>query len=145
MIRALFDTHIFAWQDMLLATIAATAVCMLIMWWAVDELRASAATTGVIALLMVPYAYGAVTLGNRELDASEPVAHAAKVLGSHVSSGKTTSYYLVLGPWGPRKEAEDVDVGREYYERGSHRETVCVYLFRGAFGIRWFEVWDCPR
>jgi hypothetical protein len=144
-IRALFDTHIFAWQDMLLATIAATAVCMLIMWLAVGELRASAATTGVIALLMVPYAYGAVTLGNMELDYGVPVPYEAKVMGSHISSGKTTSYYLKLGPWGPRSEADDVDVGREYYKRGSHRETVCVYLYRGAFGIRWFQVWDCPR
>ena len=77
--------------------------------------------------------------------ASEPVPYAAKVLGSRISTGKTTSYYLELGPWGPRKESEEVDVGREYYERGSHRKTVCVYLFRGAFGIRWFQVWDCPR
>jgi hypothetical protein len=144
-IRALFDTHIFDWQNMLLATIVATAVCMLIMWWAVGELRASTGTTAVIALLMVPYVYGTVTLANMEFDASEPVPYAAKVLGSHIGSGKTREYYLKLGPWGPRAESEDVDVGSEYYGRGSHRETVCVYLFRGAFGIRWFEVWDCPR
>jgi hypothetical protein len=145
LIRAMFDTQIFDWQDMLLATIAATAVIMLVMWWAMGELRASASSTAVIALLMVPYAYGALALANRELDASQPAPYVAKVLGSHISSGKTTSYYLKLGPWGPRNEAEDVDVGREYYGRGSRQETVCVYLFRGALGIRWFEVWDCPR
>ncbi len=145
MIRAMFDTSLFDWQNMLLVSIAATAICTLVMWWAVGELRASAGSTGVIALLMMPYAYGAMTLGNMELDASEPVPYAAKVLGSRISSGKSTNYYLNLGPWGPRAESEEVDVGREYYERGSHRETVCVYLFRGAFGIRWFQVWDCPR
>jgi len=38
-----------------------------------------------------------------------------------------------------------VDVGRDYYERAAHRETVCVYLFRGALDVRWYEVWDCPE
>jgi hypothetical protein len=105
-------------------------------------LRASFALFGV---LMVAYAYGVVALANFRLDTSEPEVYPVPVLGAHVSSGRTTSYYLKVGPSGPRKEPEDVDVGGDYYPRASHLETVCVYVFRGALGARWFEVWDCPR
>lgn len=145
LIRALFDSHVFDWQNMLLAVIATLAVCTLIMWCAMSELRASVASTAAIAFFMAPYAYGTATLANKQLDFSEPERFEAKVMGSHISRGKSTEYYLELGPWGPRTEAEDVDVGRVFYERGSRQDTVCVYLYRGALGVRWFEVWDCPR
>jgi hypothetical protein len=145
MIRAIFDTQVFDWQDMLMAVIATLAVCMLILWWTMSELRASAAETAAIAFLMAPYAYGAATLVNQRLDVSEPERFEAKVMGSHVSRGKSTVYYLELGPWGLRTEADDVDVGREFYERASRQDTVCVYLYRGALRVRWFQVWDCPR
>jgi hypothetical protein len=145
MLRALFDAHVFDWRDMLLATIAVAGGLTLILWLTVDEMRTSAGSTALFALLLLPYVYGTVTLANMEFDHSEPVPYEARVLGSHISSGRTKEYYLKLGPWGPRKESDDVDVGRDYYQRGSRRETVCVYLFRGAFGIRWFQVWDCPR
>jgi len=145
MIRALFDTQVFDWQDMLLATIATLAVCMLFMWWSMRELRESKAAVAAIALLMIPYAYGTAALANMRLDPGEPERFEATVMGSHITRGKSTEYYLELGPWGPQSEAGDVEVGRDYYERGSRQETVCVYLYRGALGVRWFQVWDCPR
>ena len=144
-IRALFDTHVFDWQDMLMVTAALTAIWMLILWVAVSELRASPGNTALLALLMIPYCYGLATLANKELDRGEPERFQAQVLGSRISSGKSTEYYLELGPWGPQAEADEVDVGRGYYARGSRQKTVCVYLYRGALRIRWFEVWDCPR
>jgi len=140
-IRALFDSQVLDWEKMLMMTIVATALCVLLLVWRVRELRES---FGLFGLLMVAYAYGVVALANFRLDDSEPTVYAVPVLGAHVSSGKTRSYYLKLGPWGPRTEPEDVDVGSEYYQRGSNRETVCVYLYRGALQMRWFEVWDCP-
>jgi hypothetical protein len=144
-IRALFDAHVFDWRDMLMATTALTLILVLVMWIAVSELRASPGNTALLALLVVPYAYGAATLANMEFDRSEPERYEAQVLGSRISRGKSTEYYLKLGPWGPRSEADEVDVGRAYYQRGSRQKSVCVYLYRGAFRIRWFDVWDCPR
>ena len=146
MIRALFDTHVLDWQDMLLTTVAFMVVCVLLIWLMARKLLPTAGAVGVLALLLVPYAYGAATLANRELDRGVPQQYEAQVLGARISrGGKSTEYYLTLGPWGPRNEAEDVDVGAGYYQRGSTRKTVCVYLYRGALRVRWFEVRDCPR
>ena len=141
-LRAVFDSQVLDWEKLLVTILVVTLVCTWVILWLVRELRGSAVTTGV---LMLAYGYGVVALANVRLDHGEPEVFEAPVLGAHISSGKSTSYYLKLGPWGPRKTEEDVDVGKAYYARGSRRDTVCVYLYRGALRVRWFEVGDCPR
>ena len=142
LVRALFDCHVFDWNKVWMLTIVVAAVCVLLMMLLVRELRGAALISSV---LMLAYAYGAVVIANFRLDRGEPEVFTAEVLGARVSTGKSTSYYLELGPWGPRTDAEEVDVGKDYYTQASHREAVCVYLYKGALGVRWFEVWDCPR
>ena len=143
-LRALFDGQVFDWEKLLMATIVATAICVFLMVWLLRELRADTGTIGIVGLIMMAYGYGVVGLANTRLDDGEPTTYPARVLGAHVSSGRSSSHYLELGPWGPRTAAEDVDVGKEYYAIGSQRETVCVYLYPGALGARWYVVWDCP-
>jgi hypothetical protein len=145
LVRAIIDGHVFDWEKLLMLAIAATAICVLLLTWLVRGLRADKGSVAAMGLIMMAYGYGVVALANVQLDDSEPVTYPARVLGAHVSSGKGTTHYLKLGPWGPRTNAEDVDVGREYYALASQRESVCVYLYRGALAARWFVVWDCPR
>jgi hypothetical protein len=143
-LRAVFDSQVLDVAKQIAVVLGVTAACAVLMIWLVRELRGtgSGLITGV---LMIGYAYGVVALANIRLDHGEPEIFEAPVQSAHVSSGKSTNYYLKLGPWGPRKTAEDVEVGEDYYARGSRREIVCVYLYRGALRMRWFEVWDCPR
>jgi hypothetical protein len=143
-IRALLDSNVLDWERMLILTLVVTVLCVLAMWLLVRELRAKASSTFLLGVLMAAYAYGGATLANVELDSGKPEVFETPVLGSHTSSGKSTTYYLNLGAWGPRTEAEDVAVSRDYFDAAVGRKTVCVYLFRGALSVRWFEVWDCP-
>ena len=77
-------------------------------------------------------------------DRAKPVEFRTKTLSKHVSSGKHTSYDVELSPWGPKRAAEDVDVGRKLYGQIQVGQTVCVYVWPGALKIRWFEVETCP-
>jgi len=52
--------------------------------------------------------------------------------------------YLKLGPWGPRKEAEEVEVDSNTYGLAAVGGQVCVYVFPGALGMRWYQAWSCP-
>jgi hypothetical protein len=140
--RAILDSQVLDWETLLMTIVAVAAACTLVMVWLVRELRGSVLIFGAF---MLAYAYGVVAVANVRFDRGEPQVFVAQVLGAHESSGKTTTYYLDLGPWGPRKSAEEVEVGSAFYASGSRRETVCVYLYRGALKARWFEVWDCPR
>jgi hypothetical protein len=65
---------------------------------------------------------------------------ATKVLGMHISSGKTTTYYLKLQAWGPVPTAEDVQVSSDYYRQVQPGQAVTVALRPGLLGVPWFTV-----
>jgi hypothetical protein len=62
------------------------------------------------------------------------------VLAKRISSGKTTSYYLELGEWGPRDEVADVSVSNSTYKNVEIGEMVNVYLKKGKLNIPWFII-----
>jgi len=143
-LRALLDVHVLDLTRVASLTAAAALGFIVAMVVFVSYMRRRTGALLLYLVLMLPYCAGVVVLANQQLDTSRPQRYAAQVLGSHISTGKHTSYYLELGPWGPRTAAESVDVGKDFYALGAQRETVCVWLFRGALGARWFTVADCP-
>jgi hypothetical protein len=126
------------------ATLGATAGFMVLAWVLVDGLRKERTSLLILAGLMSMYGYGVVAHGNRLLDRSDPDVFHVEVLDKRVSTGKSTSYYLELAPWGPRTESAEAEVDRDFHDRVRPGGTVCVYLWPGALKIRWFEVWECP-
>jgi hypothetical protein len=143
MIRAMLDVQVVDWQRLAWVTAAGTAACALILVVFVAELRKNAGSLGLTSLLIAPYAFGLSSLANVYFDDSEGESYAVKVADTRISHDKSTHYYLRLEPWGPRTEADEVDVGREFYGQVSRGDTVCVYVHRGAFAIRWFYVDRC--
>jgi hypothetical protein len=93
---------------------------------------------------MAAYGYGAVVLGNSELDAAAGRNYRVEVLAMHYSHGsRSTTYYLTLAPWGPRTRPEDVSVARNLYSATRPGEQVCVHQGAGALGIGWYVVKTC--
>jgi hypothetical protein len=86
------------------------------------------------------YGFAATTAYNCAFDDSLGRRYETLVLSKHVSSGKTTTYYLEVGPWGPRTEAEDVTVTQEYYEQAAPGDKVQIYLRPGQLHVPWFTV-----
>lgn len=84
------------------------------------------------------YGYAATVSVNCAFD-GEPTQHyQATVLSKHYSSGKSTTYYLHVSPWGPRTEPEDITVTEEHYEHAASGEPVHIYQMSGRLGIPWF-------
>jgi hypothetical protein len=142
-LRALFDVSVLDQEKILWMSAAGALAGAGLVIALVSSTRKPWYTPLLLLLLTGSYAYGAEALANRELDTSEPEVFQTQVLDHHISRGKTTTYHLELGAWGPRTVRDEVDVNREYYERTAVGSPVCVYLWRGALGVRWFEVWDC--
>jgi hypothetical protein len=86
------------------------------------------------------YGYGAVVAYNCVFDTATPHVYPATVLNKHTSSGKTTTYYLEVGPWGPRVAAEDVTVTEETYDHIMPGDSVRIYQSPGRLGVPWFVV-----
>ncbi|KAF2506982.1 hypothetical protein EYY60_20965 [Flavobacterium zhairuonense] len=94
---------------------------------------------GIFALVIC-YTFGTFITVNCLYDHSEPEIFKTSVLDKRISTGKTTTYYLQLGPWGPRKESDEVTVSKEQYNNSKINDEAEVYLMKGQFDIPWFEV-----
>lgn len=98
---------------------------------------------GAIAMAFfcaLAYGYGAVVAFNCVFDEAPPRVYSVNVLNKHTSSGKTTTYYLEVGSWGPRTAPEDVTVTEATYDRTMPGDSVQVYQSPGRLGVPWFIV-----
>ncbi len=86
------------------------------------------------------YGFGATLTSNAAFDTHAPILYRAQILSKHTTTGKSTSYHLLLNPWGPRIAPENVTVGREYYQRKQPGDTVTIATQPGRLGIPWFRV-----
>jgi hypothetical protein len=142
--RAAQDFGVLDWQLSVTYALLATSV---ICWAALKSdprLREHKSTVAALVCLMGAYGYGVVALGNNLLDTAAGQNYRVPVLAMHYSRGsKSTSYYLTLAPWGPRKEPRDVSVARGLYEATRPGAQVCVHQGPGALGIGWYVVRAC--
>ena len=94
----------------------------------------------VIGLFMAAYAYGALLHLNCFYDLSTPELYEAEMLDKRISTGKNTSYYVALSPWGPRQETEEVKIPAYQYEQLEPGDVVEVYVNNGLLNIPWFFI-----
>lgn len=94
----------------------------------------------VFAIMMLLHGLGTVIVLNCLLDQSPPEVYHATILKKRISSGKTTTYYFALSPWGKQKEGEDVSVSKAMYGRLDSNDRVNVYYMSGKFNIPWYEL-----
>lgn len=92
------------------------------------------------SIFMFGYGFGAVVTLNCMYDKSEPKTFNATILDKRISSGKSTTYYLELTPWGQQKEIDEVSVSKDLYNKLDKNDKVNIYFMKGHFDIPWFEV-----
>ena len=143
-IRAMSDFNLFQYSNVWKAALLVTAGLLTLLLVRSKEFRfQSAKDYGIVfffAVLLFAYGFGAVVTVNCTWDTSTPSVYGARVMGKHVSSGKTTTYYVTLTPWGPQREKEDVSVAEEMYDQLQSGEEVQVYFRKGLLSIPWFFI-----
>lgn len=144
LMRAVLDVGVLDWERALIYG----ALAAVVMGWAAlmsdPTLRARRAAALALFALSCTYGYGAVVLGNFELDRAPDTEYRVAVLARHVSRGsRSTTYYLTLAPWGPRTEPKDVSVSWTLYNRTPSGGTVCVHQGPGALDISWYVIRAC--
>jgi hypothetical protein len=144
MTRALLDISVLDGARLSWLAAGAAVICMLLVLWSDRELRKASWVGFILPLITMSYCYGAASVVNLHLDDSEPQVFATRVVDMRVSSGDPITRYLKVDPWGPVKEADELEVGKVLYERVRKGDRVCVYLFPGALRVRWLDVSNCP-
>jgi hypothetical protein len=143
-LRMLFDFEVLDYGN-LWSMAAAIAVGLVVTaMWTSNEFSVrswvSGFTVSFYTIAFYGYAIGSLVIINCYFDASAYETYAAEILGKEVSSGKSTTYYLDLSPWGPRTVHERVSVGHNAFDRANVGDTVEVHVFEGRLKAKWFEI-----
>ncbi len=81
---------------------------------------------------------------NQDLDSGTPQTRTAQVLKKRIGRYRRhDSYYLELGPWGPRPSPGEVQVGKRDYDRTFVGGIACAELHPGALRISWYRAGAC--
>ncbi|HXJ12447.1 MAG TPA: hypothetical protein VNH19_09260, partial [Candidatus Limnocylindrales bacterium] len=98
-----------------------------------------------LATLFIAVAYGGgvTAMTDTLLDRSLPRVFQTEVLNKRISSGRSTTWYLRLAPWGPQAQPAEVSVHSSLYNSVQPGQIVCVSLYPGTLKILWFRVAHC--
>jgi hypothetical protein len=99
----------------------------------------------IIALLVLAGLYGAGfgLMADTITDQGPATTYSADVLRKRVSHGRSTSYYLVLSPWGPLKSPHQLSVPGRTYRSLQIGDEVCLSVHPGTLRAPWFQLVDC--
>lgn len=142
-LRSLWDFEFLAWLPVLKLAIAASMILTILVVGADRGMRDRRWAFLAFLFLSFFYAFGAIAQANALLDHSEGQVFRAQVLAKRISSGKSTTYYFMVDPWGPRSEPNEVSVSRALYQATPVGQNVCVWLRKGSLSVPWFVVGSC--
>lgn len=86
------------------------------------------------------YSWGLIIFSNCFYDSSIPDRYETRLEGKHYTSGKTTTYYLDLEPWGRFEKVTNETVPKDFYNMMEAGDTVYVYLRKGKWNIPWYWI-----
>lgn len=98
---------------------------------------------GVVLMCAFFFGMGLIAACDTLLDHAKPAPYTAQVVAKHTSSGRSTTYYLDFGAWGPFKGANTVSVPNSVYQAAEPGDTVCFEVYPGALRAAWFERVAC--
>ena len=144
-LRALQDVHLLVWWEALPLTAIGAAAFIFIVTKA--DHRLAKRRGGITGMLCVAcaYAYGISAEADMLLDPSPPQSFTPTVLDKHTSGGfrNPRTYHFTVGPWGPRREADNITVSMETFHAIKRGEAVCISLRPGALWIPWYVSETC--
>ena len=144
-LRALYDLSFLRWQQLLPPIFLVTLVLTSLIASADPKTGKQRWAYLATLLIAVGYAGGVTAMADSLLDHSTPQILQAQVLHKRISTGRHTTWYLELAPWGPQDHPDEVSVHRSLYNSVQPGQTVCIYLYPGTLKIPWFQVAHCSN
>jgi len=143
-----YDLYSFnekAWSLLAGGTIAATIICIGACWQAIATARKKIVTYTVVFVMAAAYSFSLLIFSNCYYDKSSPTIFHVAVTGKRTSSGRSTSYYVSLSPWGQYANGNEVSVSQSLYQYVSEQDSLSVYLKYGKWGIPWYRLRRWPK
>lgn len=142
LMRTITDYHFVGWQRPAMWAVGTSAVMCAI----AAKLDPSVKLKGTIYaffFLLLAYGFGAGMEMDALLDRSEGTPYETRVMSQYVTKGRSTSYHLRLGAWGPRTEQYEETVSLRLYQSVKPGDLVCMALRPGALRVPWYRISRC--
>ena len=97
----------------------------------------------LVIICAVFYSVGLMAACDTLPDHAKPTDYAAQIIHKHSVSGKSTTYYLDFGPWGPFSRPNNVSVPYSVYQRATPGDIACFEVHPGALHASWFRRVAC--
>ena len=128
-----------AWLILLAGTLALTLVALAAMRVALDTGN-KAGGIAVVIIFSGLYTWNLLVYSNCHYDGSVPQVMHAEVTAKRTTTGRSTSYYLMLGPWGQYAVGKEVSVGKSFYNNITIGDSVNIRLRKGKWNIPWYTI-----
>jgi hypothetical protein len=138
LLRAVTDFNVVQSPPVVWFSVGIGGMLLLTIFVADPSRRGKLGSIIAIGLFCFAYGYGVAIEINVLLDRSPPRTYAVTVENKHASRGRTTTYSLELGPWGPKLKPNKLQVSRATYEPIHAGDVVILDLRRGALGVNWY-------
>ncbi|NLR68557.1 hypothetical protein HGH92_29915 [Chitinophaga varians] len=129
-------------KELWLGAFAVTGVFTVGIIYAIRHWKTASAqkTWGVISFIIfcTPAFFESLVYLNVFFDHSKPQFFETKVFDKRASRRRSTSYFLVVEPWGPVKSPVLIPVGKRKYVAANVDDIVRIELHEGAFEIPWY-------
>jgi len=132
--------HLISLKPALTAAILPGVVVALAFVGLVPSIRLNRWLWLFLLVFGVVYSGGALVYADMAQDRSPAEHHWAMVVGKHVSTGKSTTYYFELEPWLGHVVRAQVAVPRWLYNSEDLGSSVDVVSHSGAIGMPWYTV-----
>ena len=125
---------------LIVGTLLASAVCIVACRQAIAATSKKTLTYCCIVALAGVYSYALLIFSNCYYDQSAPEIWQVEITKKRISSGKSTSYYLSLSPWGRFTDGKEVSVPKRFYQEVNKEDSVRVFLKKGKWDVPWYWV-----
>jgi hypothetical protein len=138
--RAIQDLHFLEWKPLLLTTLALAAVLTIFLAQSDPHFYNRAVAVISTFFIGTMFSFGVLAHFDVLADHSSPASYQTQVLEKRADNGRTTTYYLRVSPWGPRQNADEIEVPHALYNAISPGQLVSIHLYSGALHLPWFSV-----
>jgi hypothetical protein len=138
-VRALKDWHVIGWSGFWVPFAVLAALMVAVLWLASmsDAHKTTLAFLGLSAVCLAQ-SFGLVLFVNCYPDHTVPEIHRTVVRSRHITSGKSTTYHITIGPWLDGGYGRQITVDSSFYYAHSEGSTVLVGVRRGVLRMTWF-------
>jgi len=136
--------HFISMQSLLMVAALVTLVYTAAFFNSVSQNQSRIGTLIGLIIFAGMYSYGLVIAADTLTDNFAPTTYSTQVTGKHTTRGKSTTYYLVLAPWGPVETTKEISVSSATYRDTQRGDTICLDLHPGRIHFPWYQIVDCP-